>query len=89
MDSYQWLESQGFVPKMRFPSPSWILPPSTVPLQRAHVNGGRSRVQITPLACVRERDPRWMEKLYAMFWEIEQDIPHIDPPVKEPFGGVR
>ena len=53
-------------------------------------NGAQERVaaagvEILTLAELRERDPRWMEKLYEMLWEIEQDVPHTDPPQKEPF----
>jgi len=82
----RWLESQGFVSKMRFAVSELDI--SNFDFSR--FNGAQERVaeagvQITPLAEVRERDPRWMEKLYEMFWEIEQDIPQSDPPVKEPY----
>lgn len=82
----RWLESKGFASKMRFAVSELDI--SNFDFGR--FNGAQERVvnagvQIIPLAEVRERDPRWMEKLYEMFWEIEQDIPQSDPPVKEPY----
>ncbi len=81
-----WLKSQGFVPKMRFS----ISELDITNFDFSRFNGAQERVaregvKIVPLAEVRDRDPRWMEKLYEMFWEIDQDIPQIDPPVKEPY----
>ncbi len=82
----KWLADQGFVARMRFP----VSELDITNFDFSRFNGAQDRVaaagiKIVPLAEVREGDPRWMEKLYEMFWEIEQDVPHIDPPVKEPY----
>ncbi len=81
-----WLTSQGFVSKMRYPVSDLNL----TDFDFSRFNGAQERVaaagvKIVPLAQVRDSDPRWMEKLYEMFWEIEQDIPQVDPPAKEPY----
>lgn len=81
-----WLQSQGFRPQMRFP----VSDLDVTNFDFSRFNGAHERVadagvQIIPLAEVRERDPRWMEKLYEMLWEIDQDVPQPDPPVKEPW----
>jgi len=82
----QWLKSQGFVPVMRFP----ISELDITNFDFSRFNGAQERVvaagvKIITLAQVQEQDPNWMEKLYEMLWEIEQDVPSPDPHVKEPF----
>ena len=81
-----WLETNGFVPKMRFAESELDI--TNFDLSR--FNGAQERVagagvHILTLAELRQKDPRWMEKLYDMLWEIEQDVPQIDPPKQEPF----
>ena len=82
----EWLNSQGFVVKMRFP----ISELDVTDFDFSRFHGAQERVAaagvvILPLTELRERDSQWMEKLYEMIWEIEQDAPGIDPPKKEPF----
>ena len=82
----QWLQSQGFVVKMR----EAVSELDITSFDFGRFNGAQERVagagvKIIPLAELREKDPNWMEKLYEMLWEIEQDVPEVDPPKKEPF----
>lgn len=82
----KWLESQEFVVKMREPVSELDL--TTFDFSR--FNGAQERVaeagvKLTTLAQVKESDPKWVEKLYEMLWEIEQDVPSPDPHVQEPF----
>ncbi len=82
----QWLNSQGFVVKMRFPiSELEITGFDFDRFQGAQERVAAAGVLILPLTDLRERDTRWKEKLYEMIWEIEQDVPGVDPPKKEPF----
>ena len=82
----RWLESQGFVPGMRFAV-------SDLDIRNfdfSRFDGVREQVastgiQFVSLADLQARDPNWMMKLYDMTWEIEQDVPQPDPPVREPF----
>ena len=81
-----WLKTNGFVVKMRMAESELDI----TNFDFSRFNGAQERVaaagvEILTLAELRERDPRWMEKLYEMLWEIEQDVPHTDPPQKEPF----
>ena len=81
-----WLQSQGFVAKMRYPVSD--LDVTTFDFSRfagAQERMAAAGVTILPLSKVREQDPNWMRKLYEMLWEIEQDVPQVDPPCKEPF----
>lgn len=82
----QWLESQGFVAKMRFP----ISELDITNFDFSRFNGAQERVAVAgvlilPLTNLQARDPNWQRKLYDMLWEIEQDVPHTDPPRQEPF----
>lgn len=82
----RWLDEHGFVAKMRFAE-------SELDIRNfdfSRFNGAQERVasegvQLLTLAELQEKDPRWLEKLYDMLWEIEQDVPHVDPPKREPF----
>lgn len=81
-----WLESQGFAARMRF-SVSKL---DITNYDFSRFAGAQERVtatgvQFTTLAELQEQDPNWQHKLYEMLWEIEQDVPQPDPPVKEPF----
>ncbi len=81
-----WLEANGFVPKMRFAESELDI----TNFDFSRFNGAQERVasegvQLLTLAELREKDPRWLEKLYDMLWEIEQDVPQVDPPKREPF----
>jgi len=81
-----WLQSQGFAAKMRYPVSE--LDVTTFDFSR--FEGAQERVAgagvtILPLAELREKDANWLRKTYEMLWQIEQDVPQVDPPVKEPF----
>jgi mycothiol synthase len=81
-----WLEANGFVPKMRIAESELDI----TNFDFSRFNGAQERVaaagvEMLTLAELRDKDPRWMEKLYDMLWEIEQDVPHVDPPKREPF----
>ena len=81
-----WLKANGFVLKMRLAESELDI--TNFDFNR--FNGAQERVAaagvtILPLSELQEKDPKWMEKLYEMLWEIEQDVPHVDPPAKESF----
>ena len=81
-----WLKANGFVLKMRMAESELDI----TNFDFSRFNGAQDRVMaagvvILPLAELREKDPQGTQKLYEMLWEIEQDVPHVDPPQKEPF----
>jgi mycothiol synthase len=82
----RWLESQGFVPGMRFAVSELDI--KNFDFSRfagAQERATSTGVQFVTLADLLARDPNCMMKLYDMLWELEQDVPQPDPPVREPF----
>lgn len=82
----EWLKSQGFVQKMRFP----ISELDIASFDFSRFNGAQARVAsagvtITTLEQMQKNDPNWMQKVYAMICEIEEDVPQPDPHAQEPF----
>ncbi len=82
----EWMKANGFVQKMRFAESELDI----TNFDFSRFNGAQERVAaagvtLLPLSELREKDPKWMEKLYEMLWEIEQDVPRIDPPQRESF----
>lgn len=81
-----WLRGHGFVPKMRFAESELDI----TNFDFSRFNGAQERVaaagvRILPLSELMKMDPNWQHKLYEMLWEVEKDVPRIDPPRKEPY----
>ena len=80
-----FLRGRGFEQKMRFPTSEIDLttfdPAPYAGLIDKLVAQG---IRFCTFADVAQHDPQWLDKLYELDWEIEQDIPQPNPPVREP-----
>lgn len=81
----QFLEQNGFELKMREPiSELEVDAFDFAPYTGLPAKMTEKGIEIYTLATLMESDPHWLNKVYELCWELEQDVPQPDPPTKEP-----
>ena len=79
-----WL-GQGFQQTGRYPTSEIDLTTfDAAPYAGLEEKLASQNICLYTLETLMARDPQWKQKLYELDWEIEQDIPQPDPPVKQP-----
>ncbi len=80
-----FLQGRGFEQKMRFPTSEIDLSTFNAAPHAGLTDKLAARgIHIYSFEQMSQRDPQWQDKLYELDWEIEQDIPQPNPPVREP-----
>jgi GNAT superfamily N-acetyltransferase len=87
LDAIHFLHKRGFEQVMRFPVSHLDVPCfHGAAYSSLEMKMQQHGVRICSLAELMTTDPNWMQKLYDLEWEIEQDVPLPEPPTREPFA---
>jgi len=80
-----FLNENGFEFQMRYPESELVVTDfDFAPYAGLPAKMTQKGIEITTLAELMERDPNWLNKIYELCWELDQDVPSPDPPTKEP-----
>jgi len=80
-----FLQENGFELKLREPiSELEVDTFDFAPYSKLPAKVAQKGIEIHTLDQLMQNDPNWLNKVYELCWELEQDVPQTDPPTKEP-----